>query len=192
MIYMPDFDRFTQLASGTDFVPVYRQLVSDVVTPVQAFQRLDSTTAACLFESVIGGEKVGRYSFLASDPFLWIKAYGNQVTVATLTRPSDKNSAAKPSWATQSFESANPFDTLRDHVHQMNVAHLPELPPFIGGAVAGLPGALIATPLFGAIKQLYFEFRFGLDGRPGSKRRREGPVRRLMNRLRRRRPAHES
>ncbi|MDZ4658134.1 MAG: anthranilate synthase component I [Bythopirellula sp.] len=135
MIYMPDFDRFTQLASGTDFVPVYRQLVSDVVTPVQAFQRLDSTTAACLFESVIGGEKVGRYSFLASDPFLWIKAYGNQVTVATLTRPSDKNSAAKPSWATQSFESANPFDTLRDHVHQMNVAHLPELPPFIGGAV---------------------------------------------------------
>ena len=135
MNYMPDFDRFMQLAAGTDFVPVYRQLVSDVVTPVQAFQRLDSTTAACLFESVIGGEKVGRYSFLASDPFLWIKAYGNQVTVATLQRPRDKISAAQPSWETTSFESANPFDTLRQHVRAMHVAHLPELPPFIGGAV---------------------------------------------------------
>ncbi len=135
MIYLPDYDRFTQLAAGTDFVPVYRQLVSDVLTPVQAFQRLDGTTAACLFESVIGGEKVGRYSFLASDPFLWIKAYGHQVTVATLTRPNDKNAVVKPSWQTESFEATNPFDILRDHVHEMNVAHLPELPPFIGGAV---------------------------------------------------------
>lgn len=58
------------------------------------------------------------------------------------------------------------------------------LAAFIGGAVAGLPGALIATPLFGAIKQLYLEFRFGLDGRPGSKDRGPGPLRRLMNRLR--------
>ena len=135
MIYSPDFERFSELAAGTDFVPVYRQLVSDVLTPVQAFQRLDGTTAACLFESVIGGEKVGRYSFLASDPFLWIKAYGTQVTVATLTRPSQNNKTDKPTWQTKSFEAANPFETLRKHVRAMQVAHLPQLPPFIGGAV---------------------------------------------------------
>jgi predicted PurR-regulated permease PerM len=58
------------------------------------------------------------------------------------------------------------------------------LAAFIGGAVAGLPGALIATPLIGAIKQLYLEFRFGLDDRPESKRRGSGRLRRLMNRLR--------
>jgi anthranilate synthase component I len=135
MIYSPDFDRFSQLATDADFVPVYRQLISDVLTPVQAFQRLDSTSAACLFESVIGGEKVGRYSFLASDPFLWIKAYGTKVTVATLTRPRENNSASQASWVTEAFDSANPFETLRHHVKVMQVAHLSELPPFIGGAV---------------------------------------------------------
>ncbi len=135
MIYSPDFDRFAELATDTDFVPVYRQLLSDVLTPVQAFQRLDGTTAACLFESVIGGEKVGRYSFLASDPFLWIKAYSTKVTVATLTRPSEKNAASQASWTTEEFEAANPFETLRHHVKAMQVAHLSELPPFIGGAV---------------------------------------------------------
>jgi anthranilate synthase component I len=129
MSYLPDFHRFTQMAVGNDFVPVYRQLVSDVLTPVQAFQRLDSTTAACLFESVIGGEKVGRYSFLASDPFLWIKAYGNQVTVA------ERGKSGGNAWQTKEFEAANPFETLRQQVRGMRVAHLAELPPFIGGAV---------------------------------------------------------
>jgi anthranilate synthase component I len=134
MTFLPEYDRFARLAADADFVPVYRQLVSDTITPVQAFQRLDSTTAACLFESVIGGEKVGRYSFLTSDPFLWIKAYGKQVTVAKLDR-SAATTANKASWQTKTFEASNPFETLRDHVRDMHVAHLPELPPFIGGAV---------------------------------------------------------
>jgi anthranilate synthase component 1 len=134
MSYLPEYDRFVQLAANADFVPVYRQLVSDTLTPVQAFQRIDQSSAACLFESVIGGEKVGRYSFLTSDPFLWIKANGNQVTVATLDRSAQESKAA-PNWQTEEFASANPFDTLRDRIEAMRVAHLPELPPFIGGAV---------------------------------------------------------
>lgn len=134
MTYLPDYERFSRLAGEADFVPVYRQLVSDCVTPVQAFRRLDHTTAACLFESVIGGEKVGRYSFLASDPFLWIKAYGNQVSVGTLQRATPGD-GSDPAWQTTEFESANPSDTLRHHVSGMRVAHMPELPPFIGGAI---------------------------------------------------------
>jgi anthranilate synthase component 1 len=134
MTYLPDYDRFVQMAANADFVPVYRQLVSDTLTPVQAFQRIDQSTAACLFESVIGGEKVGRYSFLTSDPFLWIKANGNQVTVASLDR-STPGSTAASNWQTEEFTSANPFETLREHIAAMRVAHLPELPPFIGGAV---------------------------------------------------------
>jgi anthranilate synthase component 1 len=124
--YLPDNDRFLKEAQAADFVPVYRQLVSDTLTPVQAFQRLDDSTAACLFESVIGGEKVGRYSFLASDPFLWIKAYSTKVTVARKTDGT---------WKEETTEVANPFETLREHIHAMSVAHLKELPPFIGGAI---------------------------------------------------------
>lgn len=136
MTYSPDFQRFEQLAADADFVPVYRQLIADTLTPVTAFERLDNSTAACLFESVIGGEKVGRYSFLASDPFLWIKTYGNQVTIAEKKgQGKTPSSASDVDWATSSSKVANPFEILRQHIKAMKVAHLAELPPFIGGAV---------------------------------------------------------
>ena len=61
-------------------MPVYRRLVSDSLTPVSAFHKIDAGRCACLFESVVGGEKVGRYSFLATDPFFEIEAYGRRVT----------------------------------------------------------------------------------------------------------------
>jgi anthranilate synthase component 1 len=126
MPHLPPLEDFADRAQGVDFVPVYRLLVSDTLTPVQAFKKLDESSAACLFESVIGGEKVGRYSFLASSPFRQIEASGNDVTVSHL-----KNSV----WETEDFESENPFEILRKHVQEINVAHLDELPPFIGGAV---------------------------------------------------------
>ncbi len=81
--YHPDFDRFCELARDADLVPVYRRLVSDSLTPVSAFHKIDAGRCACLFESVVGGEKVGRYSFLATDPFLEIEAYDHRVTVSS-------------------------------------------------------------------------------------------------------------
>ena len=81
MAHLPPLARFVELARGVDFVPVYRELLSDALSPVQAFARLDRGDAAGLFESVIGGEKVGRYSFVASDPFLLLEARGTNVTI---------------------------------------------------------------------------------------------------------------
>jgi len=130
MTYAPSYERFAELARDVDYVPVYRRLVSDALTPVQAFKKLDVSSAACLFESVIGGEKVGRHSFLASDPFVQIEAYGTQVTVSRR-----KEGASSADWSTESFESENPLETLRAQVDAIDVAHLEELPPFVGGAV---------------------------------------------------------
>ena len=79
-VYYPDFETFQGLAAGAQLVPVYRRLVSDSLTPVTAFHKLDAGRCACLFESVVGGEKVGRYSFLATEPFFEIEAYGRRVT----------------------------------------------------------------------------------------------------------------
>jgi len=79
--HYPDFERFAQLAETADLVPVYRRLVGDSLTPVSAFHKLDAGRCACLFESVIGGEKVGRYSFLATHPFFEIEAYERRVTI---------------------------------------------------------------------------------------------------------------
>src|SRR5437588_11133199 len=86
MAHYPDFAAFCELARTADYVPVYRRVLSDVLTPVSAFHKIDDGGSACLFESVIGGEKVGRYSFLAAEPFKWIEADGNSVWV---TEPED-------------------------------------------------------------------------------------------------------
>ena len=81
-------------------MPVYRRLVADSLTPVSAFHKLDRGPCACLFESVVGGEKVGRYSFLAADPFLQVEARGPQMTIVT---PQ----------GSESFESADPLEELQ-------------------------------------------------------------------------------
>ena len=128
MAHQPQFDRFQELAARHDYVPVYRELVSDALTPVQAFKRLDQGVAAGLFESVIGGEKVGRYSFIASDPFMLLTACGNQVEI-------QRRGESDSPWSSEKNESENPLEVLRTEINAVNVAHLDELPPFIGGAV---------------------------------------------------------
>ena len=80
-IYLPEFSVFGQLAAGHNLVPVYRQLVADTLTPVSAFCKLQSGSCAFLFESVVGGEKIGRYSFVGTDPFLRLEAFGHEVSL---------------------------------------------------------------------------------------------------------------
>ena len=53
MTHLPDFETFESLCDAHDLIPVYRRLVSDTMTPVTAFHRLDDGGSACLFESVI-------------------------------------------------------------------------------------------------------------------------------------------
>ena len=122
MPHLPDFETFSRLAKGHQLVPVYRRLLSDALTPVTAFHLLDRGEHACLFESVVGGEKVGRYSFLAFEPFWELAARGTQVTV-------------RGDGGTKQFEAADPLDELRRRLSAFKAVHLPELPPFEGGAI---------------------------------------------------------
>jgi len=130
--HYPDFTKFCQLAEGVELVPVYRRLVSDSLTPVSAFHRIDAGRCACLFESVVGGEKVGRYSFLATHPFLEIEAYEKRVTISS---PSGVSASGAPTLVTRQFQAANPLEELRRRVEAVRAATLPELPPFCSGAV---------------------------------------------------------
>ncbi len=123
MRHYPDFESFCKLAQSARWVPVYRRLLGDSLTPVSAFHKIDTGSSACLFESVIGGEKVGRYSFLAADPFLELEASGQ--TVSRHRRPDGR----------QEFDSADPLEELRQRVEAIRPAVLPELPPFTSGAV---------------------------------------------------------
>jgi len=119
----PTSAEFQALAQQSRFVPVYRQLTADTLTPVTAYQRIASGSWAFLFESVIGGEKVGRFSFVGSNPFLTITATGAKVVIDHIQNER------------REFESADPLQELDHLVSQYQSASIPGLPRFCGGAV---------------------------------------------------------
>jgi anthranilate synthase component I len=123
MTTFPSFESYRDLSQRFDIVPVYRRLLSDHLTPVSAFRLLDDgTSSAGLFESVIGGEKIGRYSFIAVGPRARVMAYGSQVHFyhnGTLEK----------------FQSDDPLEFLSEQLGNQSIAPVPELPPFVGGAI---------------------------------------------------------
>lgn len=122
MPYDPDLDTFLGDADAGHLVPVTRLLYSDTLTPVTAFCRAGWDADAFLFESVVGGEKVGRYSFLGGAPFLRFEATGSQVTVTT---PD----------GTTTRDVDDPLDEFAKLLEEHRAVPHPHLPRFLGGAV---------------------------------------------------------
>src|SRR5215470_15594019 len=76
------FETFKELAGRGTFVPVCKEIVADLFTPVSAFLKIaEHADYAFLLESVEGGEHVGRYSFLGKDPFLILRARDDRTTI---------------------------------------------------------------------------------------------------------------
>ena len=124
--YLPSLEEFTQcLGAATSCVPVYRQLTGDGLTPVSAFRRIERTAPSFLFESVIGGEKVGRFSFLGTEPFLTFEARGSAVSVRETVGEG----------SLRQFTSSDPIRDLQQLVEKYRAFALPGLPRFTGGAV---------------------------------------------------------
>lgn len=126
--HLPDFDTFCRMAGQGELIPVYRQLVADTLTPVSAFCRLQSGSCAFLFESVVGGEKIGRYSFVGTDPFLRLEAFGHDIS---LTECGNQN---QPECVTHR-QVADPLKELETLIAGYRAAPHPKLPRFCGGAV---------------------------------------------------------
>ena len=123
--YYPDFATFQSLSRqpGIGLVPVYRQVSSDSLTPVLAFHRLGDARWSFLFESVVGGEKPGRYSFLGADPFCRFVAKGNSVTITHADGREEHQTVA------------DPLRALEALIEKHKAPHLPGMPRFLGGAV---------------------------------------------------------
>jgi anthranilate synthase component 1 len=124
-MHLTTFEEFRELAQRGTFVPVYKEIVADLLTPVSAFLKIaEHSDYAFLLESVEGGEQVGRYSFLGKDPFLILRSQGGRTIV-------DR--------AGQTSESAKPFiATLRELMAGFHSPFVPGLPRFTGGAVGYL------------------------------------------------------
>ncbi|MCA9117688.1 MAG: anthranilate synthase component I, partial [Planctomycetaceae bacterium] len=122
MKHFPPYDEFRELAGQGKLIPVYRRLVSDTLTPVTASCRLPAGACSFLFESVIGGERISRYSILGSDPLLQIVARGNELTLTSAEGVEQKT-------------VADPLAELEDILADWQAVPLPGLPRFCGGAV---------------------------------------------------------
>jgi anthranilate synthase component 1 len=119
------FEEFEELARRGTFVPVCKEIMADLLTPVSAFLKIaEHSDYAFLLESVEGGEQVARYSFLGKDPFLILRAREGRTLVER-----DGESVA----------SNTPFlEELRSTMARFRSPHVPGLPRFTGGAVGYL------------------------------------------------------
>src|SRR5437588_3350372 len=113
----PDYKEFSRLARSATLVPVAKTVAADLRTPVSAFLSVAVREPnAFLLESVEGGEKIGRYTFLGARPYMLLRARGRHIT---LERDGKK----------QQLEGSG-FQVLDRLLREHTPAHLPGLPPF--------------------------------------------------------------
>ena len=121
----PDYSEFSRLARSATLVPVAKTVAADLRTPVSAFLSIAASEPNCfLLESVEGGEKIGRYTFLGARPYMVLRARGRQIT---LERNGKKTKL-----------EGSVFKILDGLLHEHTPAHVPGLPPFTAGAVGFL------------------------------------------------------
>lgn len=124
MPYRPGLAEYLDLARHHSVVPIYRQLLGDTLTPVSAFRKIQTSDWSFLFESVIGGERLGRYSFLGDSPFLLFRAWDRRVRIDDLARGDVRQ-----------LEHPDPLALLEETLGKYRAPHLAGLPRFCGGAV---------------------------------------------------------
>ncbi len=118
-------EEFRRLAGEYNLIPVHREILGDLHTPVSAFHKLDDGRFAYLLESVEGGESVGRYSFMGGAPSLVLKTQGREVTITRNDREETRRLA----------DGEDPLHVLKALLDAYRVAPMPGLPKFYGGAV---------------------------------------------------------
>ncbi len=125
-VYSVSFGDFRVLASQGNLIPLYREILADLETPVSAFTKIDHGSSAYLFESVEGGENWARYSFLGSGSQIVAREEGG-VLVVTRGRRIDRIPIGD-----------NPLDCVRGLMDEYQPVTVPGLPRFVGGAVGYL------------------------------------------------------
>src|SRR5713101_3745650 len=120
--FQPSRDEFLRLAREYTLVPVWREVLGDLETPVGVYRKLGGEPNSFLLESVEHGERWGRYSFIGVEPFLTMASRGG-VLEWTGDPPAGVAGAA------------DPLVALERAVSAYRAPSLPGLPPLHGGAV---------------------------------------------------------
>ncbi len=129
MSHQPDYQTFHSLQKESSLVPVYRTIISDLDTPLTLFAKICTDKQhSFLFESMEGGEKWGRYSFIGFDPLLTFESFDSEVKITSYSTAFDDHQQS----------NVNPLDSLKEILENFNAAEDANLPKFCGGAVGFL------------------------------------------------------
>ena len=123
MLYYPERKNFLKLAKKGLIIPVYREILADMETPVSAFRKLNKGSKhSFLLESVEGGENIGRYSFLGVDPLITFQSKGNKYKIISDGRKKEGS-------------TNDPLNELKAIMKSFKSLNINGLPRFTGGAV---------------------------------------------------------
>ncbi|MDP6711623.1 MAG: anthranilate synthase component I [Nitrospinaceae bacterium] len=120
----PTLEEFKEKSKQGNLIPVYKEILADLDTPVSAYMKISGGEYSFLFESVEGGEKWARYCFLGCDPKIIISLKGNKVTV-------ENNGHTE----TREITDGSPMTGLKDILAEYEPVEVAGLPRFSGGAV---------------------------------------------------------
>jgi len=120
----PTREAFRNHTKEGNLIPVYREIFSDMQTPVGAFRKISSDSKyAYLLESVEGGERWSRYTFLGADPSIVIKTTGSKGVRITAAGEEE-------------FEvNGDPLEEIKKAMAEYKPVGTEDMPPFFGGAV---------------------------------------------------------
>ncbi|PKN04992.1 MAG: anthranilate synthase component I [Deltaproteobacteria bacterium HGW-Deltaproteobacteria-9] len=125
-MYEPSLEEFARMAQRGNLIPVYREILADVETPVSVLMKLKEKDYVYLLESIEGGEKWGRYSFLGTDAGVVFQVRKAEVII------TEKGKVTKRP------HNGDPLQYLRDLLGRYLPVSVPGLPRFYGGAVGYL------------------------------------------------------
>ncbi len=118
----PSLEEVAVLAKQGSVIPVHKDILGDLLTPAAAFLRVaQGRNRVFLLESVEGGERLARYSFLGWDPFLVIHGKGNVIVTEELGEVRS--------------EEGKPYDRMREILRKYRSVPMPDMPPFLAGGV---------------------------------------------------------
>lgn len=128
----PSLEEVSRLADGYDVIPIQEEIFADTVTPILLLRKIAASKKNYyLLESIEGGEKWGRYSFLGYDPIMRVSCKERQVKI-------------KDKQGTQTIETEDPLQVLRNILKDFKAPKLAGMPPFAGGFVGYFAYAMIA------------------------------------------------
>ena len=126
-MYSPTPDEFLKLAAQGNLIPVTRRILADLETPLSAYRKIRGAGESFLFESVEGGEHIGRYSFVGCNPRAVIQQTGSRVEVI-------ENGSVTESFTTGK-DVKDGLEIVERTMKKYRAVAVPDLPRFTGGAV---------------------------------------------------------